>query len=287
MPHTERKTFPVLETPSAETPSVVVFTAQFGRFDVVMPPSAEFPGATFVVLTDERLRVPEPWTVRHVTLPLGLTDPRLKNRWCKMHASELLADFDVSIYVDTHVQVVGDLRPLLDEFIRSGASLGILRHPHSHSVEQEVERSLRTGRISEEDHTSNWARQLERHRVNGFTDDLGVYYATVVMRRHRSPLLRELEDAWWLELTQGVLRDQVALPFALWRTGVPHQVFLLPWSLAPFFRRWGHLPRWTMRQRMLRQLDCRVEQQPGYRWALRILRAPEVARSIYRLIRNS
>lgn len=232
------------------------------------------------VLTDDVERVPGPWRIRRVTVPTAVTNPRLKNRWCKLHASELLADFDVSVYVDAHIQITGDLQPLIDEFLASGATLGVQRHPHSNSVREEVSRSLRTGRITQEDHDANWLLQMERQRVRGFVDDVGVYYATIVIRRHRGELLAELEEAWWQELSAGVLRDQVALPFALWSTGVPHQVFLLPWTLDPFFRRWPHLPRWTLRERVLRHLDCRVATRPSYRWILRALRPRDAVRSL-------
>jgi len=269
----------VLDGPPTEVPSVVVFTAQFGRADLVMPPTSQVHGVEFLVLTDEPMRVPRPWRIREVEIPHGISDPRLKNRWCKLHASEILADFDVSLYVDTHIQVVGDLGPLLGEFLRSGATVGLLRHPHSRSVEDEVARGVRTGRIGRSDHAANWPTQLERHCAAGFSDDLGVYYATVVMRRHRGDRIAELEHAWWDDLSHGVLRDQVALPFALWSTGVPHQIFLLPWSLEPYFRRWPHLPRWTLRERVLRNLDCRVAERPMYRWVLRGLRPRQAMRA--------
>lgn len=144
------------------TPSVVIFTAHFGQSDIVMPPAQTIPGVEFLVLTDEVVRVPKPWKIRMVTMPPNVTNPRLKNRWCKLHANRLLPDFGFSVYVDTQIQIIGDLRPLIFEFCNSGATLGVLRHPHSRSIDEEVARSLRTGRISREDHAANWSTQSER-----------------------------------------------------------------------------------------------------------------------------
>jgi hypothetical protein len=253
-------------------PRGVVFSAQFGSTDLVLPPLAGNPELDFVVMASSNLRVPPPWKLRRVDAPSNVSTDRLRNRWCKIHASRLLSDYDFSIYVDTHLQVVGDLQPLISNFLESRADIGLLSHPYSRSVEQEVARSLRTGRITEDDHRLNWPTQSRRQAEAGFRDDYGLYFCTVVLRHHARDSVRILEDEWWLELSQGVTRDQVALPYVLWKTDAVYQAFLLDWGLAPYFRRWRHLESGTRRERIIRFFDARVDLVPSYRWVLRTLR---------------
>jgi hypothetical protein len=163
---------------------VVVFMAQFGDADPIMPPGEVVAGWDYVVLCSDELRVPRPWTAQVVTPPSSADTPRLRNRWCKLHASTLFPDHDVSLYVDTHVQIVGDLRVLLDEFLASDADCGFIRHAISRDVAHEVERQVRTGRIARSDFAANWPAQQARQERAGFQDDLGLYLAGVVLRRH-------------------------------------------------------------------------------------------------------
>lgn len=261
---------------------VVVFMAQFGDADPVMPPGEVVAGWDYVVFCSDEVRPPRPWTVRVVSPPSSADTPRLQNRWCKLHASTLLPDYDVSIYVDTHVQIVGDLRVLLDEFLASDADCGLIRHPISRNVAHEVKRQVRVGRITPSDFAANWTAQQARQARAGFRDDLGLYFAAVVLRRHDRPQVAEFEEAWWVELRSGVTRDQVALPFALWTTDIRYQAFLLPWPLRPYFRTWQHLPRGNRHRRLIRQLDCRVATMPWLRWPLLMLRPRAALRSLRR-----
>lgn len=260
----------------------VVYAAPFGNTDPVMPVLESTPDVDYLVLTDRAIRVPRPWRVRLVELPIGLESNRMRNRWCKLHASRLLADYDRSVYVDTHLQVVGDLTELLDDFAASNSPIGLMRHPKSHSVDEEIERSLRYGRITRTDHDANWPAQRARYRAAGFNDDLGVFFAAILLRNHRDPQLAELEDAWWHELTSGVTRDQVALPFAVWRTGVSPHLLPLDWSLDPYLHRWRHLPGRARYGRLVRWFDARVVMRPHYRWALRVLRP----RAVFAVLRR-
>jgi hypothetical protein len=250
----------------------VVYTAQFGGYDQVMPALTVTPGVDHLVLSDRRFRVPAPWSVRVVEIPEHVRTDRLRNRYCKLHATRLLPDYALSAYVDTQLQIVEDLSPLLDGFAASGRPVGLMPHPHSRNVDHEVERSVRTGRISTTEHAERWEEQRRRQRAAGFLDDQGVFIAWIVLRDHRSAAVVALEDAWWAELEQGVTRDQVALPFALWRTRIPVYTIPLDWSLTPYFQKWRHLADGGVRQRLVRWFDARVAVRPAYRWALRVLR---------------
>jgi hypothetical protein len=252
-------------------PRTVVYSAVFGGYDPVMPVVTATPDADFVLLTDVARRVPAPWIVRTVDVGVAGADPRMKNRWCKMHATELFPDHDLSMYVDGHLQLLGDLTPLLRDFTASGAPIGLMPHPKSFSAEHEVARSLQSGRISAEQQAAIWPEQRERHRAAGFQDDLGVFFAAFVLRDHSLQAAADIEAAWWEEWVRGVRRDQVALPFALWQTGTDPFRIPLDWTLEPYFRHWDHLSATQRYGRLVRWFECRRPLRPWYRWPVRIL----------------
>ena len=249
----------------------VVYTAQFGDYDPIMPVLNPDPDTDYVVLSDRRLRVPAPWRARRITVPVPGLDDRMRNRWCKLHATDLFPDHAVSVYVDAHLQIIGALHPLLEELLESGAPLALMPHPKSRSVAHEVERSLAAGRISPADLRDRWPQQRDRQRAAGFAGDAGIYFAAFILRDHRNPGTASVERAWWDELFAGLPRDQVALPFALWVTGTKSHRVDLDWSLTPYFRHWDHLPGTDRYRRTVRWFAARQALRPWYRWPVRLL----------------
>ena len=248
------------------TPSLgrfVVFTAQFGNADPIMPVLRPVSGVGYLVLTDRPMRVPRPWVVRLVDLPAELRTDRHRNRYCKFHATRLLSEFDRSLYIDAHPQMTGDLTELFIDFIQSERCLGLMRHHRSMSVDHEVERSLRSGRITEQDVMLNWPQQRSRQRQAGFRDDLGILRGMMILRDHRCDRTTRFEEAWWEEFSNGVTRDQVALPFAVWSTGI--DLFRIPdhWLRPPYLRRFEHLPAHHHWERIARWFESRREPELG------------------------
>ncbi len=257
----------------------VVYTAQFGGADPIMPVVRPVNGVDYVVLTDVPLKVPRPWQVRVVDIPGEAQSDRMRNRYCKLHATRLFPQYQRSCYIDTHPQMIGDFTPLLDDFIASGRGVGLMRHSFSHSVAEEIQRSLSRGYITQADHDENWDQQRERQQSAGFADDIGIFRGGLILRDHDQPSVRVFEDAWWAELRAGVTRDQVALPFALWSTGIDTYLIAPEWLRSPKVHRWDHLPQQERYARLIRFFESRVLLQPQYRWVVRLLRTVPAARS--------
>ena len=264
----------------AAAPRRLVYTAQFGDYDPVMPVLQPDADCQYVVLSDRPLRVPRPWRLQRVDVPVSRLDDRLKNRWCKLHATQLFPGHSHSLYVDAHLQIIGSLEGLWKGFVRSRAPVGFMPHPLSHSVAEEVERGLRFGRIDPDQYQNLWPRQRARHLAAGFPDDLGVFFNAFFLRDHRHPTTQKLEQVWWEDLLAGLTRDQVALPFALWSTGTDPYRIPLDWTLSPYFRHWSHLPGTNRRGRVIRWFDSRQAVHPLYRWPIRLLRPISTLRTV-------
>lgn len=264
----------------------LVFTAQFGGYDPIMPVFRPVAGVEYLVLSDRGMRLPKPWKLRKIVPPVELTTDRMRNRYYKIHATRLLPEFDRSLYIDAHVQIIDDMTSLFAEFAMSESCLGLMKHHRSISVEDEVERSLRYARITREDVEKNWESQRARQRAAGFEDDLGVFRGGFILRNHRCDEVAQFEDAWWEELRRGVTRDQVALPFALWLSGI--SAFSIPgrWLFPPHVRRFEHLPRGHRLQRIARWLESRREPSRGAGVLASALRPILSARKLRRRLRR-
>jgi hypothetical protein len=259
----------------------VIFTAQFGGFDPVMPVLQPTPGVDYVVLSDSKLRLPRPWRLKVVRTPHDVESGQLQNRYCKMFATRLLPEYEYSLYLDTHLQASGDFSELLSDFRHSQKCLGLMRHFYSKSSESEVVRSLAGGRITQGDHGLNWEKQRERHLAAGFSDDLGAFWGGYILRWHGCPEVRNFESAWWEELLTGVRRDQAGLPFVVWRTGLNFYEIPGSWMYPPAVTHWDHLPKTRRYRRALRWFESRLPAHPSLRYVLRIMRPVGAVRSTY------
>jgi hypothetical protein len=62
----------------------------------------------------------------------------------------------------------------------------------------------------------------------------------VIVRRHHRPSVRAAMEAWWTEFQRHSARDQISLPYVIWRDSL--NITLLDWDLrvSPWFNYHGH-----------------------------------------------
>ena len=196
---------------------LLVYTCVFGGYDRIFPPVAADPAIDYVVVTDQPGLSVRGWKTRHVD-PAGFGTSRLANRHYKLLGHEHFPEYDCSVYVDGNIRVVRRTGEFLRAFMESGAALGLYRHPLRSSVAEEVAQCAKAGKIA--DHDAGLA-ELRGYQAEGFPDSQGLIEASIVLRNHRHPELREAMRLWWDLFDKYRSRDQFSLPFVLWRTAVP------------------------------------------------------------------
>jgi hypothetical protein len=60
--------------------------------------------------------------------------------------------------------------------------------------------------------------QLKRYKAEGYPG--GPFVCGGIIARRDTPEVREFNELWWSEYRDGQKRDQFALSYALWKTGV-------------------------------------------------------------------
>jgi len=196
----------------------VVYTALFGRYDQLAP-AATIPGVRFVLFTDgpavagwECLR-PFPTEATY----------RRENRKYKIRPHLLFPHAEWTLYHDANLPLTVDPRKIVAS-CRGG--LNLYRHPWRSCAYEEA-KAVR-GQAS----ATGLSTQLQRYRQAGFPANFGLYCGGFLIRNHEA---NEFNEAWWEEYQAGCCRDQVGLPYALWRASdVP--VHVLPSEMGvPFY----------------------------------------------------
>jgi hypothetical protein len=209
---------------------VVVCTAVTGSYDVLHPPATKVPGWDYICFTDEPELARPGWEVRAL-LENHLDRPRC-SRLPKILAHRFLYDYDISIWVDANLRIIGDLADLCPLAL-AYADIAFFRHGSRRpSVAAEIEACVAYNKAPFE----VMSQQYEHYRGKGFPDDAGIIpEGGVIIRRHNRLRVQAAMEEWWAELLRHSARDQISLPYVIWRNSL--RVTLLDWDIreCPWF----------------------------------------------------
>ena len=191
---------------------VVVYTAVFGDDPAPQPQFYAIPGLRLLCLTDrEGLAVPG-WQTMRVTPPTE--HPADAAAWCRIlphHAlAEVAPDAETSLFVAPDLWLVGNLHTLLARWCLPH-DLVLARHANGIDWQDLAEQALISGAPGS-DRIIAQALDCEARNMprNG-----GACATGMIWRRHGSPEVAALMDAWWAERARVPGLDDVSLYAAL------------------------------------------------------------------------
>jgi hypothetical protein len=170
-------------------------------------------------------------------LPREYLDQIRRARLAKILAHQFLREYDISIWIDANIGIRADLAAFTNMAL-AHADIAFFRHgEHRPSVAAEIQACEQAGKAPLE----VMSLQYKRYRTWGYPDNAGIIPETgVIVRRHHHPAVRTAMEEWWAELMKYSVRDQISLPYILWKKALP--ITLLDWDLrtAPWFTYQSH-----------------------------------------------
>ena len=226
--------------PQAVPPRTVVYACTRLDYDQIFSPVAPTPGVEFVLFADRRPRLVRGWRWRPLPEAARSLSPTLANRYAKFFPERILPEAEISVYVDANTLILSDLTPLIAEFAASGADIGLFRHRERASLAEELAFGRQVGKIPAADAAKGEA-QLAHYREAGLPPDVALTENAIIFRRHGRPALGPAMELWWAQLEEFTKRDQLSLPYVLFRSGLA--VKLWDWNYKyenPYFMRYLH-----------------------------------------------
>jgi hypothetical protein len=159
-------------------------------------------------------------------------DPRVVARWHKVMCHKLFANSSFTLWHDGSHSLQVNPWVIVDKELNGGQIIGTFRHPQRECLYEEVIACIRLGK----DSPLKLMRQAKRYFEAGYPPRNGLYETACVVRR-TCAAVAQLNELWWVEIAHGSCRDQVSLPYALWRIGYS-KVAVLRGSRdgSPYFR---------------------------------------------------
>jgi len=193
---------------------VAVYTCITQGYDSLKAPLFIDKRFSYFCFTDNPSRVLPPWEFHPISLR-GLS-PKDQNRYIKMHPHDFLPAYDVTVYVDGSIQIVGDIHELVLSALNSPEDIFLYRHPQRSCIFAEA------AACADLSHDWIWTivSQMRRYSSAGYPVENGLFEGNVIIRK-KSASVRRLMEQWWREYSAGAKRDQLSLPYVAWRFAIP------------------------------------------------------------------
>ncbi|MCP4903174.1 MAG: glycosyltransferase, partial [bacterium] len=190
----------------------VVYTAIAGGYDQVKLPLQISDEFDYVCFTDREIDDHNVWQVRR--FEYLNRDPTRMARFVKMRPHVYFPEYEVSIWIDANLHLKGNPESFLINLLEKPFAAFV--HPHRDCVYEEALEIISRGGL---DDPTVVRDHMNRYRSQHFPDDSGLIETNVLVRRHNDPAVKRLMNLWWHQLVNGSKRDQLSLPYVLWRAG--------------------------------------------------------------------
>ncbi len=205
---------------------IVIYTAIIGNIDRLWTPHPSHGNVKHIAFVDSHKREVGSWagtpvgiprTTGHIDTPNPIweqrvVEPRWDNRRTARHYKTMphlyMPDADIWLWVDGNVRVK---RHPFDIIGKYHGDFVTLKHPDRQCSYVE---SMFCAKVNK-DKQEVLDAQREHYKKLGFPSDAGLVETRAVIRRNTAKI-RLLNEAWWSQIEQWSLRDQVSLPFVMW-----------------------------------------------------------------------
>lgn len=191
---------------------MIVYTSIMNNYDTLLQPRVLDRDVRYICITDQRPAESHGWEIRLVDE--YAEHPRFRQRYFKILSHRTFGDDPVTLYIDGNFELLVDPRDLGETYL-ADSDLALFRHPQRDGVYAELEACKALGK--DEAHVLDAA--ATRYRELGLPEAGFLYAGGFILRRHTFAI-EQFNEVWYEELRQSTFRDQPALAYALWRTGL-------------------------------------------------------------------
>lgn len=196
---------------------IAVYTCIFGQYDKLQEPLIKPDNIDYFVITDQDIPEDSLWKkvdIEEFTDRLDSYNNVMKNRYFKMFPEKVFDEYKYSIYIDGNIRVITDLTEYLYKLSSVGISI------HSHGLRNCVYNEASAAKIFKKSSPSTIKAYMERLTENNFPKQYGLLECNVILRSHHNEICKHIMQQWWAEFEKYIKRDQLSLPFILFKNNI-------------------------------------------------------------------
>lgn len=190
--------------------NTVVYTALFGAYDELPELMFKPVNCDFICFTDQKDLKSSVWSFKYVEKEYSSNI--LMNRKYKMLPHIFLHEYENSLYIDANIFLKKEPYELVQNNLEH-ASFVVPEHNLRNCIYDEAKECLALGRASYHEVRC----QLSKYTKVGMPKRYGLSENGIIVRKHNDKSVIKLMNEWWDEINTESQRDQLSLPFILWR----------------------------------------------------------------------
>ena len=195
---------------------IAVYTCISNGYDMVKEPLIDLEECDFYLISNKE---PENKSIyKYIDIsdivPNDIQDFTKMNRYCKIKAHEVFPEYRYSIYLDGNLRIKNKL--ILDGIQRLPKTR-IMTHG-TNFINNIYLEAMRAGE-SFRDNKETIEKQVEKYWLEGMPDNFGSFLCGILIREHNNPVCKKIMNDWWEEVKIYCKKDQISLPYVLWKNG--------------------------------------------------------------------
>lgn len=203
---------------------IAIYSCIIGRYDKINEPVYPEKEVDYFMFTDLEIPKDSIWKKIDVTnFPqYKEMSPFQMNRLIKFLPELFLPGYDYSIYIDGNIEPVASLTGFIVNM--GGYSFGVHYHSSRDCIYEEKV-AIEYYKKADMEIVST---QLNLYEKDGFPHHYGLFENSVLIRDHHDRDVSELMKLWWNEYLKYPTRDQLSLPYLIWKVNFPNdRIFIL------------------------------------------------------------
>ena len=194
----------------------VVYSAICGNYDVIRQPIVVDNRFDYILFTNEIEETSVGiWQVRKIAY-FNPDNTRIC-RYVKTHPEELLSEYEISIWMDSNIQIITDyIYNRVFELENDNVLISSMWHPTG-CIYQEAFDVVHM-MIEHEKKVIKWCHKL---RQEGYPRKNGLCETGVLYRKHSDSSIIAFDKYWWKCIDENSKRDQLSFNFSLWKFNLP------------------------------------------------------------------
>ncbi|MGI0500999.1 glycosyltransferase, partial [Limnospira platensis] len=199
---------------------IIVYTCNFGNYELVKEPLAVDPRVEYILFTDRKDIKSQTWKVVQINdFP---ENPRRASRLPKILPNKYLPQHDISVYIDSSLELkTPDVLKMVEECME-GHDIALYKHYERNCVYDEIDFCEKSD-IRNVDSVTCSEIRAKYDSIN-YPKNNGLFENGFIFRKNTPPI-KQLNEMWWREYSFGSERDQFTLMYCLWILSIkPHAI---------------------------------------------------------------
>lgn len=159
------------------------------------------------------------WFLHRIERDAG--KPSITSKKFKVFPHLSFSQEEYTLWIDGSIEIMPmvDLVLLSQKFLID-ADIAVFRHQSRTCAYQEA--AVCIGRKLDDSATIQ--KQIFRYTQEGYPANNGLSECSVILRRN-TPRMKEFNELWWHEITNGSIRDQISFDYCAWKLKMPVAYF--------------------------------------------------------------